>query len=194
MKTKQMFAIAILLTACSQAFAIWNLDVENSTLTFVSTKSIDISEVHSFTELAGRISDKGKAVVTIEMASVDTGIPIRDERMQEMLFETDKFPLATARSKIDMKIIDAMVAGESITMDIEFTLDLHGVRLAITSGVVIAKLDDQSLLVTSAEPIIVAAASANMSGGIEALRGVANLPSIGDSVPVTFVLLFEKSD
>ena len=65
MKLRQLLAISLLLVTSSQAFATWNLDNENSSLTFVSTKAVDLAEVHHFTEMAGRISDKGKAVVTI---------------------------------------------------------------------------------------------------------------------------------
>lgn len=194
MKVTQLLVLTLSLIASSQALAIWNLDEENSSLTFVSTKAVDIAEVHRFREMAGRISDKGKAVVTIELASVDTSIPVRDERMLELLFETGKYPLATARAKIDMQVIDALTPGTSERMNTEMTLDLHGVQVSINAKVVIAKLDEKILVVTSAEPIILTAASANLSSGIEALRKVANLPSISDAVPVSFVLTFEKSD
>ena len=160
----------------------------------MSTKAIDIAEVHRFTELAGRISDKGKAVITIEMVSVDTGVPIRDERMLELLFETDKFPLATARSKIDMKIIDAIAPGDSTRLTTDMTLDLHGAQVSIAAKVIVSKLSEAILVVSSAEPIILNAASANLTDGIEELRKVASLPSIGNAVPVTFVLTFERSE
>ena len=193
MKLRHLLAISLLLVTSSQAFATWNLDNENSSLTFVSTKAVDLAEVHHFTEMAGRISDKGKAVVTIELTSVETGVPIRNERMLEMLFETEKYPLATVRSKIDMAIIDAIKSGSSLQMNSEFTLDLHGVRVSFDANVVVAKLNEKSLMLTNSAPIILNAASANLVGGIEELRKVASLPSIGNAVPVSFVLMFEKS-
>ena len=194
MKIRQLLFTALALIVSSQAFATWNLNSEKSSLSFVSTKAIDIAEVHRFTEMAGRLSDKGKAVVTIELASVDTGVPIRDERMQEMLFETDKYPLATVRAKIDMKIVDAIAPGGSSRLATELTIDLHGVRVTVDANVVIAKLDEKVLLVTSSKPVILNAASVNLVDGIEALREVASLPSIGNAVPVSFVLVFEESE
>ena len=194
MKSRQLLFSTLALIVSSQALATWDLVNEKSSLSFVSIKAIDIAEVHRFTEMAGRISDKGKAVVTIELASVDTGVPIRDERMQEMLFETDKYPLATARAKIDMKTVDAIAPGSSTRLTTTLDIDLHGVRVTVDANVVIAKLDEKVLMVTSSKLIILNAAAANLVDGIEALREVASLPSIGNAVPVSFVLVFENSD
>jgi YceI-like protein len=194
MKFRQLLIFGLALFASSHAFAVWNLDGKNSSLSFVSTKAVDIAEVHHFTELAGRISDKGKAVITIELASVETGIPIRNERMLKLLFETDKYPLATVRSKIDMETIDTISPGSSKRLTTELMLDLHGSQVAIDADVLVVKLDEDVLLVTSTEPMILNAGSADLADGIEALREVASLPSIGSAVPVSFVLVFRMSE
>lgn len=192
-KRPLLIMIAALVTS-SQAFATWDLDNASSYLSFVSTKAVDIAEVHRFDTLAGRISDKGKAVITIQLGSVNTSIPVRDERMQELLFETNKYLHATARAKIDMDRIDVLQPGDSVRLDTEFTLDLHGNDVSFTANVVVARLSESVLTVTSTKPIILNAASAELTDGIEALRKVANLPSISNAVPVSFVLSFVKSD
>lgn len=194
MKTRHLLAITVSLFACSSALAEWTLDNTKSSLNFVSTKAIDIAEVHHFSQLVGRVSDNGKAVLTIELASVETGIPIRNERMLEMLFETRKFPLATVRSKIDMDIVNAIATGASQNMAIDLELDLHGVRVDIAANVVVVKLDDKTLMVSSAGPVILNASTVELSEGIEALREVASLPSIGNAVPVSFILTFEQTE
>lgn len=194
MQIRQLLIVIAAITASSQAFASWSLDNESSNLTFVSIKAIDIAEVHRFTALAGRISDKGKAVVTVELGSAETGIPIRNQRLQEMLFETDKYPLATVRAKIDMDIIDALQPGDSIRMATEMTLELHGVKVSLTAHMVVARLSETALTVSSARPVVLTAASAGLTDGIEALRKVANLPSISNAVPVSFLLTFVKPE
>lgn len=194
MKTRHLLAITVSLFACSSAFAEWTLNNSKSSLNFVSTKAIDIAEVHHFSQLVGRVSDNGKAVLTIELASVETGIPIRNERMLEMLFETRKFPLATVRSKIDMDIVNAIATGASQNMAIDLELDLHGVRVDIAANVVVVKLDDKTLMVSSVGPVILNASTVELSEGIEALREVASLPSIGNAVPVSFILTFEQTE
>ena len=194
MTVKQLIIVVFALNLSSQAYATWNLDGASSDLTFVSTKAIDIAEVHRFTELSGRISDNGKAVITIDLRSVDTAIPVRDERMQSMLFETDKYPAATVRTKIEMDALDALQSGDSVRLDTEFELDLHGNSITINGKVVVTRLTDTLLQISSAQPLILNAADIELAEGIEALRKVANLPSISAAVPVTFTLIFMSSE
>jgi hypothetical protein len=111
-----------------------------------------------------------------------------------MLFETRKFPLATVRSKIDMDVVNAIPAGASQDMAIDLELDLHGVRIDIAANIVVVKLDEETLMVSSADPVILNAATVELSEGIEVLRAVASLPSIGNAVPVSFILTFEQTE
>jgi len=194
MNKRHLLVIIFSLFACTSTFAEWTLNNTKSSLNFVSTKAIDIAEVHHFTQLVGRVSDNGKAVLTIELASVETGIPIRNERMLEMLFETRKFPLATVRSKIDMDVVNAIPAGASQDMAIDLELYLHGVRIDIAANIVVVKLDEETLMVSSVDPVILNAATVELSEGIEVLRAVASLPSIGNAVPVSFILMFEQTE
>ena len=186
-----LFVVATLLCA-SSANAEWLLNNHRSEVTFVSMKAIDVAEIHRFGELAGRIADSGKAVVTIELKSVDTSVEIRDERMQSLLFETDKYPLATIRAKFDKNMLKNMLPGAISSREVEFELDLHGVETTVTTDVIISMISETALIVVSRKPIIINAAELDLSGGVEALRAVANLPSIGNAVPVSFSLVFER--
>lgn len=194
MNKRHLLVLTFSLFACSSALAEWTLNNTKSSLNFVSTKAIDIAEVHHFTQLVGRVSNNGKAVITIELASVETGIPIRNERMLEKLFETRTFPLATVRSKIDMEIVNAIPTGASTNMAIDLELDLHGVRVEMVANVVVVRLNESTLMVSSAGPVILNASKVALSDGIEALREVASLPSIGNAVPVSFNLTFDQTD
>ena len=90
--------------------------------------------------------------------------------------------------------IQLIAPGGSTRLTTTLELDLHGVRVTVDANVVIAKLDEKVLMVTSSKLIILNAAAANLVDGIEALREVASLPSIGNAVPVSFVLVFENSE
>jgi len=187
------YAIAIaILAASSIANADWTLDPRASEVTFVSTKAVDIAEVHRFRVIAGEVGDNGKAVVSINLASVDTGVEIRDERMQTMLFETDKYPEATVRTRIDKAVLKNMMPGATKRQSLELEVDLHGTKLTLPAEVAISMLSETALSVVSTKPVVVDAAAFGLGEGIEALRQAANLPSIGNGVPVSFVLLFEK--
>ena len=173
------------------ADAHWSLDNASSTLSFVTVKAEHIAEVHTFDVLSGSIDDAGEVKITIELASVNTMIQIRDERMQAMLFETNLFPDASITGKVDLEAITAMNPGASEVMEVEMTLSLHGASIALTAELMVTRLES-GVMASTLKPIIVTADSAGLVAGIEALREVVGLPSISRSVPVSFTLVFNQ--
>ena len=99
-KSMVLSASAVLLTNAAQAQ--WSLDNDSSTLSFVTVKADHVGEVHTIDHLTGTIEDDGAVEITIELASVNTMIDIRNERMQAMLFETNLFPESTIAGSIDL--------------------------------------------------------------------------------------------
>ena len=191
MKIVSLLITASLLAA-GPCFAAWTLDNETSQVSFVSVKAGDAGEVHRFRQISGALSADGNASVTIQLASVDTLIPLRDERMREMLFQTNLFPTASLSANVDMDALNEIAPGESMDMTANLKLDLHGQQIELPAEMIVARLGDRSLMVSSRKPVIVNAASVDLVDGIEALREVANLPSISKAVPVSFVLTFEE--
>ena len=192
MKLTQLLIIISLIVA-GPCFAAWTLDNDSSQVSFVSVKAADAGEVHRFTEISGELSSGGNASVTIQLASVDTLIPLRDERMRDMLFQTNLFPTASLSTNIDMDALNAIEPGDSMDMAANLTLELHGQQLSLAAEMIVARLGDQRLMVSSRKPVIVNAASVDLVDGIEALREIANLPSISKAVPVSFVLTFDEN-
>jgi len=191
MKLTQLLIIISLIVA-GPCFAAWTLDNDSSQVSFVSVKAGDAGEVHRFTEISGELSSGGNASVTIQLASVDTLIPLRDERMRELLFQTNLFPTASLSTNIDMDALNAIEPGDSMDMAANLTLELHGQQLSLAAEMIVARLGDHRLMVSSRKPVIVNAASVDLVNGIEALRQIANLPSISKAVPVSFVLTFDE--
>ncbi len=191
MKLTQLLIVISLIVA-GPCFAAWTLDNDSSQVSFVSVKAGDAGEVHRFTEISGELSSGGNASVTIQLASVDTLIPLRDERMRELLFQTGIFPTASLSTDIDMDALNAIEPGDSMDMAANLTLELHGQQLSLAAEMIVARLGDHRLMVSSRKPVIVNAASVDLVNGIEALREIANLPSISKAVPVSFVLTFDE--
>ena len=187
---KWLIPLALLATVPAQAH--WNLDSEQSALSFVSTKAINIAEVHRFGTLSGVVDDDGQVAISIDLATVDTAIELRDDRMREMLFNTAEFPTAEISAKIDNDALEALSPGESTDMAIESMLTLHGTERPMTMEVIVARTGDDRLMVSTKKPIIVNAAEFALGDGVEALRAIAGLPSISLAVPVSFVLAFGK--
>ncbi len=191
MNLKKILIITTMVVA-APCFASWSLDNDASQVSFVSVKAGDAGEVHRFTELSGSVSAAGNASVTIQLASVDTLIPLRDGRMRELLFQTELFPTASLSTSIDTDILNALEPGESMDMTADLTLDLHGKKISLIAETIVARLGNHRLMVSSRKPVIVNAASVDLVNGIEALREIANLPSISKAVPVSFVLTFDE--
>ena len=172
------------------AFAEWSLDNSASSLSFVTIKAANVAEVHSFKELSGSVSADGRANITIQLASVDTLIPIRDERMRAALFETGIFPTASLAATLDVAAVEALAPGGSMKTTVDFVLNLHGRDLALRADLLSVRLSESRILVMSLQPVIVNATSVDLVDGIEKLRELASLPSISQAVPVSFVLSF----
>ncbi|MEA1050827.1 YceI family protein [Lamprobacter modestohalophilus] len=187
--------LAISLVSASVATAVaneWTLNPERSHLAFVSIKAGNIGEVHHFTELAGSINDQGQAVIDTTLDSVETLIPIRNERMREMLFKTTQYSNASLSAKIDPAQIAAMQPGDIIEVVAESSLSLHGETQPLILKMQAAKLDDDTLMVASTEPVVLDAAKFGLGEGVEKLREIAGLDSISNAVPVTFVMVFDS--
>lgn len=175
----------------SAAQAHWSLDNEASSLSFVTVKAEHVAEAHSFDRLSGTIGDNGDVEITIELASVNTMIQIRNERMQEMLFETNMFPEATISGSIDRDALTDMDAGASTARQIDFELSLHGQSVALAADVQITRTGE-GVVVSTLKPIIVMSDAFKLTAGVEKLREVAGLPSISRAVPVSFTVVFEQ--
>ena len=105
--------------------ADWWLDESNSHLGFASVKNERVAENHHFTGISGGISDAGRASVIINLASVETLIPIRNERMRDMLFEVGSFPPAVVTAQVNMADYTSLAIGEQHRARVEFSLTLH---------------------------------------------------------------------
>jgi len=175
------------------AVAGWSLDPERSQVSFVSIKAGDIGEAHQFQEVSGQIDDAGQAEVDVMLDSVETLIPIRNERMREMLFKTSQYQKATLTAKVDPAQIDAMQPGELATVVAESALTLHGESQPLTLEMQVAKLDVDTLMAASTKPVILDANNFGLGDGVDKLREIAGLESISDAVPVTFVMTFKNA-
>lgn len=186
-------AIFLLLTSCVSmpTSSNWVLNNDDSTLSFISTKAVNIAEVHRFASLAGGVGSDGSVEISIDLGSVDTNIEIRDERMRGMLFDTSNYPAARITSNIDMSLIDDLRVGESTTTSIAGELMLHGQVVPLTFDVVVSRVGTAGLLVASERPVVVNAPQFGLTEGVERLREVAGLDSISTAVPVSFVLSFD---
>ena len=188
---KKLLLVCLLTLLSFSALAGWQLDSKQSLINFVSIKKSTIAEVHHFKSLSGGVED-GVAKISIDLLSVETNIPIRNERMQSLLFDTSKYSSAFITATIDTSKLNSLTVGQRYQEELELKLDLHGITNNITATVSVTKLSDDSIMVHSVSPVILKASDFGLDQGIEALRSIAKLPVISLAVPVTFNLIFSK--
>jgi hypothetical protein len=177
--------------------ATWSLDSDTSSISFVSIKKDHVAERISFTDqqeksLTGSIDENGQALLSLSLENIDSGITLRDERLITLLFETELLPKVFVKANIDLTAIQNMSVGSIAMQTLPVELALHGVRQNIDAELLVVKKSDTDISVTSVKPLLLDSKSFDMDHGIELLRLVANLSSIGEMVPVYLRLNFEK--
>jgi len=189
---KKILLMLVLATVATTVSAQWQLNNAESSIDYVSIKKSKAGELNTFGKLKGVIEQNGKATVIISLASVETKIPVRNERMQSMLFEIDRFPEATVSTVVEYGRIEGMKLGDSFVQPAKLKLSLHGEEQEIETELRVVRLGEGRLLVSTIRPVIVNAEKFSLGKGVEKLREIAKLPSISSAVPVTVDLLFEK--
>ena len=188
---KKLLLLA-LLGVSPLAAADWQLNPKDSALNFLSTKNASVTELHAFQSLSGEwVGDKAK--LTIDLASVETQVPIRNERMKEHLFEIQQHPQATVELTLDAKALEAIQpSGSLVDVPVVARVDMHGVKKDLNAKLRLIKLTEHKLLATTLEPVLLNPADFSMQAGLNKLLEIAKLTSITSTVPVTFSLVFEQ--
>lgn len=186
--------LLLLTLAAPLVAADWHLANDQSSLGFVSLKNVDVAEAHRFTELAGSLDAGGAFQLTIAAASVDTKIPIRDERMREHVLDAAEYPVARVRGQADPAAFAELKDGEATTTEVRAELDFRGHKTPLAVQVQVSRVGADALQVTSLAPILLNAQALGVADGVEALREIAGLQSISMAIPVYFTLRFERAD
>ncbi|KTC60694.1 MULTISPECIES: YceI family protein [Pseudomonas syringae group] len=190
MLTMNRLLLVMLAAVALPAHANWYLDNESSRLSFTSTKNADIAEVHRFLVLHGKVDPKGLAEVEVETESVSTGIPLRDERLREQVFQVRKFPAAQINAQLDMRPINNLAPGAQLELRLPLTVSLRGKSHSYNAELLATRLDERRFQVVTLEPLVIHAQDFDMVSDFNALRNAAGLSAVSLSVPVGAVLIF----
>ena len=174
----------------TQAQADWTLDQSQSVLAFSSIKASRIAEIHTFNSIRGNITNSGNATFQIDVNSLETMIPIRNERMLEMLFKETLFPIIEFSSSLDLDPFNNLAVNEEINYQLSGDLNIVGLSENLTLSVSVRKLGEEKFQVSNNGLFFLDPGRFGLINGIEALREIAGLPSITQAVPVDFTLVF----
>lgn len=188
---KTLCALAVF-TSAMHVQAAWELDGNASSLFYVTSKASAVSEINTFTGLSGNISDTGAASLVIDLATVNTNIAIRDERMRDIVFQVGENAAATVSVAVDVAGLKALPVGGSLTEGVTATVNLHGMSQELAAELKVIKLTADSLQIQTVRPLLVSAGSFGLAEGVEQLREIAGLPSINPNVVVNFTLVYKQ--
>jgi polyisoprenoid-binding protein YceI len=179
--------------------ASWNLDAQHSELHFVTTKAgkpgiAAIEEVQSFTAFTGVLDGSGQVQLTVDLASVQTQVPLRDQRLRDMLFKVTEHPRAQFAAQFDMSALKGLKTGQFKDVSVSGTLAINGTKQPLDANLRVIKLAHGALLVSTRQPIVVDLQKFNLSEGVSALQDVMALNVLSATAPVSFSLVLNSAD
>ncbi|MBB4211381.1 polyisoprenoid-binding protein YceI [Rhodothalassium salexigens DSM 2132] len=172
--------------------ADWTLAPDASSLSFGSVKADTVGESHRFESFDATVGDDGAFALTIDLASVETGIDIRNQRMREFLFEVAEFSKARLTGTLDLAAYRDLAVGAMAEADLTGTLSLHGMASDIQTAVTVVRLDQNRVGVFPRQIVFINTEAFGLTDGVDKLRQLAGLPSITGAVPVSFNLVFTR--
>lgn len=179
-------SLILLMTACQKRVTSseWVLNTQKSSIAIVSTKNSKVTEVFEFEVFSGKIHNN-KLEISIDLNSLETNIPIRNERIEKHLFETGMYPTADIHTQLNPEDLTSGV--HTITFDV----DLHGVSGLLEAEFLVTEQNGNKI-VTLHKPLIVDANKFGLENGIITLKNIAKLNSINFTVPINIVLTFKQ--
>jgi polyisoprenoid-binding protein YceI len=187
------FAMGSTGTVMAQEASAWQIHQPASSLTFNTTKSGaagvgGVTETMRFKSFKGGLSPKGQIELTIDLTSVDSGIAIRDERLQNMFWNVAAHPSVIFVGQLsadDMKNIGAGKASNTVMVEGQLTMAGQAKPIKAALQVIPAQ---HKLYVSTRQPIVINANDFGLNAGVEALRAIMGLNYLSTSAPVTFAL------
>ena len=168
--------------------AAWIINPSNSIIQFDSTKVLKtgkkITESNTLSSVKGNIDQQGRFDIDIDLDSLETNIPIRNERVKKYLFHTERQRYAKIRGELsskNLRLLNSFDVESTTTQS--FTLNINGVQLPITGEFVFNHMGDKTSI-RSSKPIILSIQDLHAESGLYKLIRLAGLDTISFEVPV----------
>ena len=171
----------------------WTLDPAASRLTYVSIKAGEIAEANRFDRLAGSVAADGTASLAIDLASVNTGADLRDERMRDIFFQVADNPQANVTAQLDPAAFAGLAVGQAVVRPLKASVTVKGATGEIATEVLVTRVSEERITVVPTAPVIVSTDMFGLTDELGELRAMAQLPSISPAVPVSFILAFTRA-
>ena len=190
---KRLLIIYLLILFCLPVNAAdWQLNRERSSISYLSSKQATVEtplmfESNLFREFSGTI-DGTQVELVVELDSLDTKVPIRDERVAEHVFLSKQYPQAIVSATVD-DIEQLNYERKQISA----TLTMRGQSRDLQAEVIIERSDPKTLRIQTTTPVLVDANAYGMLDGFATLKQLVGLMQIPTTIPVSLHLVFETN-
>lgn len=181
-------ACAFSLLATSVAAESWTVDSDASIVGFGSIKKDTIGEAHTISGVSGTVTADGTATIALDLATVQTNIDIRNERIAEHVFKGAG--TANLIAQIDMEAVGKLGVGEYMVTEVDGNLDLLGLLTPVFLEMFVMRTAEGQVIATSNSMLFVGTDEIGIDAGIDTLMQLADLPGITRAFPVTMRFVF----
>ena len=194
MSLKHIFltsAVSLAIFSSTAMADTWQLDSDNSVLNFVSVKNNHVDEIHRFTDIQGQWVDN-QVTIEIPVTSLDTQIPIRNERMLKHVFKSDEYSIISATADLEESLLIELPVGATLPLSVDLNVYIAGESETVSSALQVTRLGTDRFLATTTQPINIDTKAFALVSGIDKLAEIAGLQRIDYNVPVTFSVQFSR--
>lgn len=187
----KVFALALALSSNLVSAADWQLDNSQSALHFVSVKNAVIAETHQFRQLTGKWDGRDISI-SIPVSSLDTLIPIRNERILQYVLHAGQFAVITVSAQLQQDTLAKLAIRDSLVLELPLSVTIAAETVPLNARLRITRLSANTLQAVTEAPLMLNTNSFKLTDGIAKLQELAGLNSIETLVPVSFNVRFNQ--
>ncbi|TWD40953.1 polyisoprenoid-binding protein YceI [Vibrio crassostreae] len=187
-KSSAFGILLLLISNVSFSSDNYTLDSKLSSVSFATIKNQFVIEPATINTLSGMLDNNGQFDIHVNLNGIDTGIPIRNMRLNDLFFETGKQSPVKVEGNIDWNSLTEGSHKESLYAKVT----LFGKTKLVKFPVVILNAGN-TIMVSSSAPVIISASDFGIpSKNLIALADTVGGIKISDRVPLTLNLTFSK--
>ena len=189
---KKAIGAMLLLAASYQSYAQggYTIDEAVSTVNFATIKKQYVVEPASVSQVSGQVSESGELSASVPLNKISTGVSIRDDRLNQLFFNSAAFPTIDVQSNIPADLLKADSVVKQITLPVALTI--MGNTQTVDMNLNVVKSGD-IVAVSSARPVIISASAFGIPAeNLTQLAATVGGIAISDTVPVNISLVLKK--
>ena len=174
------------------AQASWTLDNQQSAFYFTFTKNTHLATTATFEQLKGDISDNGEASLYIDLASLESGIVKRDNRLRDLFFRVADFPMAEVSVRLSNRIKKKFVRGKTAPIKVSAKVIMNGKQVRMRPELSVYEHENGDIEVSSVQPVLMDAFAFGYAEQVQTMIDLAGVNNISKTVMVNFRLYYHQ--